>query len=144
MHSWENQTFLKREEDWGWGGGWVEVSSSIFWHSLRILRPACYITAAIWSLVHGPLWNYIFNLHPIYGNEADFLGFLHKQVRHRSITLRFEPFRFWLRIRGDIRNRKTTRRVGESGSCWLAKSESRFSITNISVNSKPKAERLER
>ena len=29
-------------------------------------------------------------------------------------TLHFEPFRFWLRIRGDIRNRKTTRRVGES------------------------------
>jgi hypothetical protein len=34
-----------------------------------------------------------------HGNEADFLGFLHKTVRHRSITLRFEPFRFWLRIR---------------------------------------------
>jgi hypothetical protein len=27
---------------------------------------------------------------------------------HRSHTLPFEPFRFWLRIRGDIRNRKTT------------------------------------
>jgi hypothetical protein len=42
-----------------------------------------------------------------HGNEADFLEFLHKPVRHRSITLRFEPFRFWLRIRGDIRYRKT-------------------------------------
>ena len=44
-----------------------------------------------------------------HGNEADFLGFLHKSVRHRSFTVHFEPFRFWLRIRGDIRNRKTTR-----------------------------------
>ncbi len=39
-----------------------------------------------------------------HGNEADFLGFLQKLVPHRSITLPFEPFRFWLRIRGDIRN----------------------------------------
>jgi hypothetical protein len=29
-----------------------------------------------------------------HGNEADFLGFLHKPVRHRSFALRFEPFRF--------------------------------------------------
>ncbi len=28
------------------------------------------------------------------GNEADFLGFLQKSVRHRSLTLYFEPFRF--------------------------------------------------
>jgi hypothetical protein len=34
-----------------------------------------------------------------HGNEADFLGFLHKPVRHRSLTLRFEQFRFWLQIR---------------------------------------------
>jgi hypothetical protein len=43
-----------------------------------------------------------------HGNEADFLGFLHKSVRHRSLTLHFEPFRFWLWIRGGIRNQKTT------------------------------------
>jgi hypothetical protein len=49
-----------------------------------------------------------------HGNEADFQRFLHKSVRHRSLTLHFEPFRFWLRICGDIRNRKTTPRVGES------------------------------
>ncbi len=49
-----------------------------------------------------------------HGNEADFLGFLQKSVRHIFLTLNFEPFRFGLRIRGDIRNRKTTRRVGES------------------------------
>jgi hypothetical protein len=60
-----------------------------------------------------------------HGNEADFLGFLQKLGPHRSLTLPFEPFRFWLRIRGDIRNRKTTPglsesatlRLGESGSC---------------------------
>jgi hypothetical protein len=51
-----------------------------------------------------------------HGNEADFLGFLQKSVRHRFLTLNFEPFRFGLRIRGDIRNRKTTPRLAESGS----------------------------
>ncbi len=51
-----------------------------------------------------------------HGNEADFLGFLQNSVRHRFLTLNFEPFRFWLRIRGDIRNRKTTPRLAESGS----------------------------
>jgi hypothetical protein len=40
-----------------------------------------------------------------HGNEADFLGILHKPVWHRSITLRFKPFRFWLPIHGDIHNR---------------------------------------
>jgi len=49
-----------------------------------------------------------------HGNEADFLGFLYKSVRHRSFTVHFEPFQFWLRIRGDIRNRKTTPRLAES------------------------------
>jgi hypothetical protein len=48
-----------------------------------------------------------------HGDEADFLGLLDKSVPHESLTL---PF-------------------GESGS--------RFSITNISANSKPKSERLE-
>ncbi len=65
------------------------------------------------------------------GNEADFLWFLQKLVPHRSLTLPFEPFRFLLRIFGDIRNRKTTPRLGEN------------SITNISENSKLKQERLE-
>ncbi len=27
-----------------------------------------------------------------HGNEADFLGFLQKSVRHRFLTLNFEPF----------------------------------------------------
>ncbi len=45
-----------------------------------------------------------------HGNETDFLGFLQKLVSHESLTLPFRPFRFWLRIRGDIRIRKTTPR----------------------------------
>ncbi len=49
-----------------------------------------------------------------HGNEADFLGFLQKSVRQGFLTLHFEPFRFGLRIRGDISNRKTTPRLGES------------------------------
>jgi hypothetical protein len=40
--------------------------------------------------------------------------------------LPFEPFRFWLRIRGDIRNRKSTPRLGESGSRY-DESGSRYS-----------------
>jgi hypothetical protein len=59
-----------------------------------------------------------------HGNEADFLGFLQKWVPHRSLTLPFEPFQFWLRIRGDIRNQKTTPRLAESGSRLLSDSAS--------------------
>jgi hypothetical protein len=33
-----------------------------------------------------------------------------------ALTQPFEPFRFWLRILGDIRNKKTIPRIGESGS----------------------------
>jgi hypothetical protein len=57
-----------------------------------------------------------------HGNEADFVGFLPKLVPHRSLTLTFAPFRFWLRIRGDFRNRKMTPRLGESGSRCLSDS----------------------
>ncbi len=68
-----------------------------------------------------------------HGNEADFLGFLQKLGPHRSLTVPFEPFRFWLWICEDIRNRKTTPRfsesatlrLGESGSRWLSDSASR-------------------
>ncbi len=59
-----------------------------------------------------------------HGNEADFLGFLQKLGPHRSLTLPFEPFRFWFRIRGDIRNRKTTPRLAKSGSQRLPDSAS--------------------
>jgi hypothetical protein len=61
-----------------------------------------------------------------HGNEADFLGFLQKLGPHRSLTLPFGPIRFWLRIRGDICNRKTTPRLAESGSRLLYDSASRL------------------
>jgi hypothetical protein len=54
-----------------------------------------------------------------HGNEPNFLSFLHKSLWPRSLTLHFEPFRFWLRIRGDIRIRKTTPRIGDSGESRL-------------------------
>ncbi len=60
-----------------------------------------------------------------HGNEAGFLGFLQKWGPHWSLTLPFEPFRLWLRIRGDIRSRKTTPRLGESANGWLGESGSR-------------------
>ncbi len=59
-----------------------------------------------------------------HGNETDFLGFLQKLVPHRSLTLPFEPFRFWLWIRRDIRNWKTTTRLTESESQRLTDSPS--------------------
>ncbi len=45
--------------------------------------------------------------------------FLQKLVPHRSLTQPFEPLRFWLWIRGDIRNWKTNPRLDESGTLWL-------------------------
>jgi hypothetical protein len=42
----------------------------------------------------------------------------------------FEPFRFWLRIRGDIRNRKTTPRHAESGSRRLYDSSVYLSLAH--------------
>jgi hypothetical protein len=54
-----------------------------------------------------------------HGNEADFLEFLQKLVPYRFLTLPFQPFRIWLRIRGDIRNRKTTPRLEESATLQL-------------------------
>jgi len=51
-----------------------------------------------------------------------FWGFLQKSVRHRFLTLKFEPFRFGLRIRGDIRNRKKTPRLADSESRGVGES----------------------
>ncbi len=53
-----------------------------------------------------------------HGNEPP--RFLHKSVRHRSLTLHFKPFRFWLRILGDIRIRKMTPRLNDTGSWRLS------------------------
>ncbi len=82
------------------------------------------ITMRLWCaryIQYNPKHSYIPTLisrPPLkgHGNETDFLGFLQKSVRHRFLTLHFEPFRFGLSIRGDIRNRKTTPRFAESGS----------------------------
>ncbi len=57
-----------------------------------------------------------------------FWGFLKKLVPHRSLTLPFEPFRFWLRIRGDIRviekwlPDSASRGVGDSPTRWVGES----------------------
>ncbi len=59
-----------------------------------------------------------------------FWGFLQKLVPHESLTLSFEPFWFWLWIRGDIHIQKTTPRyhrygesptlrISDTGSCQL-------------------------
>jgi hypothetical protein len=37
--------------------------------------------------------------------------FLPKPVRHGSLTLPFEPFRFWIKILGVIRNQKATQHI---------------------------------
>ncbi len=47
-----------------------------------------------------------------HGNEPVFSMFLHKSLWPRSLTLPFKPFRFWLRILGYIRIRKSTLRIG--------------------------------
>ena len=39
--------------------------------------------------------------------------------KKESLALRFEPFRFWIRICGDIRNKKTPLRRGKSASRFL-------------------------
>ncbi len=51
-----------------------------------------------------------------HGNEPVFPMCLHKSLWPRSLTLPFKPFRFWLQILRDIRIRKSTPRIGESGS----------------------------
>jgi hypothetical protein len=64
-----------------------------------------------------------------HGNEAYFLGFLQKLVPHESLTLPFEPFRFLLRIRGDIRIQKTTpryHRYEESPTLRISDTRSRL------------------
>jgi hypothetical protein len=77
-----------------------------------------YYVTYIFRFISNKFWNWgggEGGLHlKGHGNEADFLGFLEKSVRHRFLTLHFEPFQFGLRIHGDIRNRTTTPRVGES------------------------------
>jgi hypothetical protein len=55
-----------------------------------------------------------------HGNEPDFPRFLLKSVMHRSLTLHFEPFRFWIWILADICIQKTTPWLKDMGSRWLS------------------------
>jgi hypothetical protein len=81
-------------------------------NSLQKVLPSMYC--------HGSNLPYICAMQSLalkgHGHEPNFPRFLHKSLWPRSLTLHFEPFRFWLRILGDIRIRKTTPRIGESGS----------------------------
>ncbi len=88
------------------------------------LRCWC-ITYGLWTNVHINTMKFMTALKG-HGNEADFLGFLQKLVPHESLTLPFGPFRFWLRIRGDIRIRKTTPRLSVSVIWWVADSPYRW------------------
>jgi hypothetical protein len=56
-----------------------------------------------------------------------FSMFLHKSLWPRFLTLPFESFRFWLRIRGDILTRKSTPRIGDSGESTRLPAVSIFS-----------------
>ncbi len=64
---------------------------------------------------HGPIQSHKSVPLKGHGNETNFLGFLQKLVPHESLTLPFEPFRFWLRIRGDFHILKTTPRYHRYG-----------------------------
>ncbi len=83
----------------------------------------------LWQRIPG-LWQpqyVVYGSLKGHGNEADFLGFLQKLVPHESLTLSFGPFRFWLRIRGDILIWKTTpryHRYGESRTPRIVESGS--------------------
>ena len=66
-----------------------------------------------------------------HGNEADFLGFSQKLVPHESRTQPFGPFRFWLRIRGDIRIRKMTPRYHRYGESALESFKRKLSASMI-------------
>ncbi len=87
----------------------------------KLRRQKVFLSSSIIYYSHRHMGYYPLEGH---GNEADFLGFLKKLVPHRSLTLPFEPFWFWLRICGDIRNWKTTPRLGESVTVRLGESGS--------------------
>ncbi len=95
-------------------------SGSFYYHA-KIVRKTL-IPTVLW-----PLLDFFSLKNDLkgHGNEADFLEFLQKLGPHRSLTVTFEPFRFWLRIRGDVRNPKTTPRLSGSGSRRLSDSASR-------------------
>ncbi len=100
-----------------WSLAVLEISKWILWihwcflFFKKILGP--------WQKIKGlgHQMNNFFNGH---GNEPVFSMFLHKSLWPRSLTLPFKQFWFWLRILGDIRIRKSTPHIGESGSDKIA------------------------
>jgi hypothetical protein len=62
-----------------------------------------------------------------------FCGFVQKLVPHESLTLPFEPFRFWLRMRGDIRIQKPLPAITHTESLLL-----NFFKRKLSVSSTPR------
>ncbi len=105
-----HSSFLKSLIDLKWPN--LHFLSNFHWSSSLSL---CWVEGLLVRLCISILYSALISLKG-HGNEADFQGFLPKLGPHRSLILPFEPFRFWLRIRGDIRNRKTTPRLAESGS----------------------------
>ncbi len=80
----------------------------------------------------------LYQLHYIHHHQRDMAmrPILINRFRHRSLTLHFEQFRFWLQTCGDIRNRKSAIEcfkenfphwwLWESSTPWLDESESRW------------------
>ncbi len=107
----------KRESVWRTDANVVQISIP------SILIVACFYKRfrenTIFKKLHTCRQQYCVDLACIislkrHGNEPVFSMFLHKSLWPRSLTLPIKPFRFWLRILGDIRIRKSTPRIGES------------------------------
>ncbi len=95
---------------------WLDNVSGLY----LLIFPSFFLVSRVWDISSDTSPRFTFAEG--HGNEADFLGFLQKLVPHRSLTLPFQSFHFWLRICGDIQNRKTT---PDSASWRLSDSASR-------------------
>ncbi len=120
----------------GGGGGILKYKTLLAWQCFIEILYTITNYFSLWQLVLKSIlqrlnWTEVkpycspscmcFNFLKGHGNKADFPRFLHKSVWHWPLTLHFQPFWFWLQIRGDICNRKTTRRqsgVVSSPSCY--------------------------
>jgi len=101
-----------------------KVNSDIQRLPTNLPPPSLYCCAKnILTVLRVTLTQYITVHLKGHGNEPNFPRFLHKSVWHRSLTLHFEPFRFWLQILGDIHIRKMTPRLNDTGSRWLSVSK---------------------
>jgi hypothetical protein len=109
----------------GGGGGKNTVAERLVLFSkpfIFLKCPSMRILTSLFYMNKTYLGRWLIYISKGHGNEADFLGFLQKLVPHRSFTLPFEPFLFWLQIHGDIRNWKTTHWLGESATRRVGKS----------------------